>query len=248
MNLSGFPILSIIIFLPLAAGLLILALPSTKKGWIKSLAVGGRCDRPGPGAAAVFQLRPGRCRLPVHREDALGAPAWYQLPRRCGWFQPADGAAGRAGGAVRFTGLVERGRPAARVLQFPDVPGDEHPGRVRLARPVPALFLLRDRGLPQVPDDRVVGLAQDAQLRRHEADHLSLRRLNDGALRRAGDLLQGRVSTPSICWRSSRLALRPSFSAGCSRSCSWVLPSWAASSPSIPGRRMVTWRPRPPSR
>ena len=38
MNLTGFPILSIIIFLPLAAGLIMLALPSTKKGWIKGLA------------------------------------------------------------------------------------------------------------------------------------------------------------------------------------------------------------------
>jgi len=38
MNLTGFPILSVIIFLPLAAGLLILALPAGKKGLIKRLA------------------------------------------------------------------------------------------------------------------------------------------------------------------------------------------------------------------
>jgi NADH-quinone oxidoreductase subunit M len=40
MNLTGFPILSIIIFLPLAVGLLILALPAGRRGLIKSLAVG----------------------------------------------------------------------------------------------------------------------------------------------------------------------------------------------------------------
>jgi NADH-quinone oxidoreductase subunit M len=38
MNLSGFPILSVIIFLPLAVGLLILALPAARGAWIKILA------------------------------------------------------------------------------------------------------------------------------------------------------------------------------------------------------------------
>ena len=33
-----------------------------------------------------------------------------------------------------------------------------------------------------------------------------------------------------------------------SRWSSWALPSWGASSPSTPGRRMVTWLLRPPSR
>ncbi|MGA9397658.1 MAG: NADH-quinone oxidoreductase subunit M [Anaerolineaceae bacterium] len=40
MNLTGIPLLSIIIFLPLAAGLIILALPAGCKGWIKTLASG----------------------------------------------------------------------------------------------------------------------------------------------------------------------------------------------------------------
>jgi NADH-quinone oxidoreductase subunit M len=40
MNLTGFPILSVIIFLPLAGGLLILALPAGRKSLIKTLAAG----------------------------------------------------------------------------------------------------------------------------------------------------------------------------------------------------------------
>jgi len=38
MDLTGFPILSVIIFLPLAAGLLILVMPATKTGWVNGLA------------------------------------------------------------------------------------------------------------------------------------------------------------------------------------------------------------------
>ena len=107
-----FPILSVIVFTPIVAGLLILLIPAERKTEIRVAALAAarlRCALD----LGLFFLRYRRWWLPVHRKIYLAAGAGHLLPRRYGWDERSAGLAHRYRDVHRGLDLLGHRRPAA---------------------------------------------------------------------------------------------------------------------------------------
>ncbi len=79
-----FPILSVIVFTPLVAGLLILLIPAERKTEVRMAALAAGAFALLLSIWVYFSYDVAAGRLPVHREIHLAAGAGHLLPCRCG--------------------------------------------------------------------------------------------------------------------------------------------------------------------
>ena len=107
------PFLSILIFLPLVAGITAAAIPAGKRNLIRGHGFGCCIDHLRLIAVSIPQLRQSSRRLSIHRTNGLAAGPGHLVLIWGGWHQRGDGADGGAGGVERRDGLMERGRPPA---------------------------------------------------------------------------------------------------------------------------------------
>ena len=189
-----FPILSVIVFTPMIAGLLILLIPADRKTETRVAALAA-------GAIALALS------IWLYFSYDISA-AGYQFVEKYDWL-PQLGISYYVGvdgmnaplvlltGVVMFTGvLISWGiddRPA-RVFCLPVHPGNRRVWRFRCAGSVHAVLLLRDRRLPDVLADRHLGLEGDPRIRGDEADALPFHRFGDCPGRGAGDVLHLRLA------------------------------------------------------
>ncbi len=154
-----FPLLSLIIFIPLVAGLTFCCLPAERREWIRRIALGG--GQPGPCCYPLMlysSYNTAAGRLPVHRSTCPGCRRWGS-PTTWAWMGSALPLVLLAG-VVVFCGVLiswnveDRPREFFAFLLFL---ATSVFGVFCFARPVPAVLLLRAGRLPQVPDDRRCG-------------------------------------------------------------------------------------------
>ena len=243
-----FPILSVTIFAPLIAGLIILLLPAGRKA--KSRSPPWRPRRcPSSFLLWTFlSLRFQRRGIPVHRKSALAAGAGHLLLPGNRWDHRPAAAAWRDRGRVRRLDLVGRGRPdTCEYLCLHDVPGHQRLRAFSARSTCSCSF--SSSSWRYSPSILMIAVWGSPKTREYGAMKLTLYLFIGSVIALVGVLamyfqsgLQHlRYAGPGKGrFRRWLPALWPS------RWSSWVLPSWAVFSPSTAGRRMVTWRRQRP--
>ena len=160
--------LSLVVFLPLAGALALLALPNkdgSRDGVIRWGALAVSLASFATTLALWYALRPGRRRLPVRRARRVDAVLRHRLPARRRRHQPDAAGPDRLPDAAGAAVLVGVDRGARQGVLGPGAGArDGDDGRLRLARPVPVLRVLGRDADPDVLPHRGLGL-RPARLR-----------------------------------------------------------------------------------
>ncbi len=161
LNQLDYPLLSLMIFLPVLGAFLLLFIRNAAAArWI-ALGVLARRDRPVPSAAPEFRQR--HAEHAVRREHALDRGLEHQLQARRRRDQHPVRGADHAPHDDLHHGLLDgHPGPGQGVHDRDAVPGGGDHRRVRVPRPVPVLHLLGSHADPHVPPDRRLGRPEPA--------------------------------------------------------------------------------------